>query len=636
MERFRRIVGIFLSLNRNSKKIMAFSNDAVICTLSLVVSFYIRIGDWLLFDNGLLYSVIVAITIWSPVAISMGVYQTIFRFAGSGTMAAITRAVLVYALPFSLVCMVYTVPGVPRTIGLLQPIVFLLMLIINRILVRYFLTDIMRTRGFRGDLRKVLIYGAGTSGRQLAKSLQDEIGFQIVAFVDDDERLDNNRLDGKKVYSTKRIEHLISFYGVTDIILAMPRNSRTKNRQIVDSLGAFNVPVKTLPPIANLVDQNITADLVRDVNAEDLLGRDPVPPSIPLLQKTILSKKVMVTGAGGSIGSELCKQIIHLRPEVLILVEMAEYALYNIEQELIGLISKAESTYHPSIIVELANVSDKGVVDRLFKRWKPDTVFHAAAYKHVPLVEHNPLGGMRNNILGTYYCAKAAESCGVENFILVSTDKAVRPTNVMGATKRTCELILQALASEGSSTKFVMVRFGNVLGSSGSVVPKFEQQIRAGGPVTLTDKRITRYFMTIPEAAQLVIQAGALALPGEVCVLDMGGSVKIIDLAKSMINLSGLTVKDALNPEGDIEIVEVGLRPGEKLYEELLIGNNPEPTVHPRIFKANEVCWSLERIEGLVADLECKLELGDVNGSIALLRATVPEYKQSSETLLAQ
>jgi FlaA1/EpsC-like NDP-sugar epimerase len=563
-----------------------------------------------------------------PVAMATGVYQTIFRFAGSGTMMAIARAMIIYSVPFSIICMVYTLPAVPRTIGLLQPIIFFMLLAFSRILVRYLLTDIMRTKGFRGDLRKILIYGAGASGRQLASSLAQEPGFQVVGFVDDDKRLDGHLIDNKRIYHAYKLDQLMETYDVTDIVLAMPRNSKSKNRQIVESLADLDVRVKTLPPIADLVDGNISADVVRDINVVDLLGRDPVPPNELLLSKTIFGKTVLVTGAGGSIGSELCKQIIRLRPKRLIMVEMAEYALYRIEQDLLAELASDTAL---EIIPELANIAEQSVVDRLFQRWVPDTVFHAAAYKHVPLVEHNPVGGMRNNIFGTYFCAKAAEKTNVANFILVSTDKAVRPTNVMGATKRVCELILQAFAHDGSKTKFVMVRFGNVLGSSGSVVPRFEQQIRAGGPVTLTDKRITRYFMTIPEAAQLVIQAGALANAGEVCVLDMGKSVKIIDLAKSMIRLSGLTLKDEENPNGDVEIIEVGLRPGEKLYEELLIGDSPEPTVHKRIFKAKEHFIPRAEIEELLTMLRSYLLAGKSGEALELLRKLVPEFRSPEE-----
>lgn len=623
MEHFKFLVLNILSMSRSKKRIIAFTNDILIIIASVLISFSIRIGEWMFFSAAIDAIILISIAIWTPVAILAGVYKTIFRFAGSGTMLTIARAVTIYSLPFCLICMLYTPPMVPRTIGILQPILLFMLLVFNRIVARYFLTDILRTKGFNGDLQKLLIYGAGASGRQLLTSLKQESGFQVIGFVDDDKRISGHYIDNTRIYNTVQIDRLIEDYGVSDIILAMPSNSKSKNRKIVEDLARYNVRVKTLPAVADLVNGDITFNAVRDINVVDLLGRDPVPPDNDLLRKTISEKVVMVTGAGGSIGSELCRQILQLQPRKIILVEMAEYALYKIEQMLESELDIAEGL---EIIPELANVSDELVVDRLFERWRPDTVFHAAAYKHVALVQHNPIGGMRNNIFGTYYCAKAAERNKVENFILISTDKAVRPTNIMGATKRVCEMILQSFAHDGANTKFVMVRFGNVLGSSGSVVPRFEQQIRAGGPVTLTDRRITRYFMTIPEAAQLVIQAGALADPGEVCVLDMGKSVKIIDLAKAMIRLSGLTLKTEENPEGEIEIIEVGLRPGEKLYEELLIGDNPEATTHERIFKANEHYIPRAAIECELDMLRNRLFEGNAAESVKILQRLVPEF----------
>jgi len=621
------VIDRVLSVHRTYKKLTAFSADLLLCILSVIVSFSLRLGEWSIFTSYIYTTALIAVSIWAPVFISMGTYQTIFRFAGAGTLRIIGLSTLIYTVPFAVICMVYTLPSVPRTIGILQPILFFLFLCMSRILVRYILVDLLRQKSFSGEIRRVLIYGAGSSGQQLAVSLRTEPGFQIIGFVDDDKRLNSQSLDGIRVYYSGRLPELVKLHNVTDIILAMPRNTKAKNKQIVESLEELAVHVRTLPAMSELVDGRITADVLREINVEDLLGRDPVPPNELLLGKTIVGKTVLVTGAGGSIGSELCKQIMLLRPRRLILVEMAEYSLYRIEQDLIELQRNNPTAAEVEIKVELANVSDCQVVSRMFKRWQPDTVFHAAAYKHVPLVEHNPLGGMRNNIFGTYFCAQEAEAAGVQHFILISTDKAVRPTNVMGATKRVCELILQALASNKTATRFTMVRFGNVLGSSGSVVPRFEQQISMGGPVTLTDKNVTRYFMTIPEAAQLVIQAGAMAQGGEVYVLDMGKSVRIVDLARTMIRLSGLTVRDENNEDGDIEIVEVGLRPGEKLYEELLIGDNPEPTIHRRIFRAREHFIPKPELERALESLAENLREGDADHSLRILRELVPEYQ---------
>lgn len=621
------VINRVLSVHRTYKKLTAFFADLLLCVLSVIVSFSLRLGEWTIFASYIYATALIAVSIWAPVFISMGTYQTIFRFAGAGTLRIIALSTLIYSVPFAVICMVYTLPSVPRTIGILQPILFFLFLCISRILVRYILVDLLRQKSFSGEIRRVLIYGAGSSGQQLAVSLRTEPGFQIIGFVDDDKRLNSQSLDGIRVYYSGRLPDLVQLHSVTDIILAMPRNTKAKNKQIVESLEEFAVHVRTLPAMSELVDGRITADVLREINVEDLLGRDPVPPNELLLGKTIVSKTVLVTGAGGSIGSELCKQIMLLRPNQLILVEMAEYSLYRIEQDLIELKRNNPAAAEVEIKVELANVSDQQVVARMFKRWQPDTVFHAAAYKHVPLVEYNPLGGMRNNIFGTYFCAQEAEAAGVKHFILISTDKAVRPTNVMGATKRVCELILQALASGKTATRFTMVRFGNVLGSSGSVVPRFEQQIRMGGPVTLTDKNVTRYFMTIPEAAQLVIQAGAMAQGGEVYVLDMGKSVRIVDLARTMIRLSGLTVRDETNEDGDIEIVEVGLRPGEKLYEELLIGDNPESTIHRRIFRAREHFIPKPELERVLETLAGKLRQGEAEQSLQILHDLVPEFQ---------
>ncbi len=631
MENTRKIIERLIALNRNVKRLLVFLNDTTILISSVIISFFLRTGNWYIVSRPQFIVFVIALILWIPISIYVGVYRNIFRFSGSGTIASVGNASLLYAIPFSCVLIVYSLGGVPRTIGVIQPLILFIMLCASRITVRYLLTDILRIRGFAGELRSVIIYGGGSSGRQLATSLRQEPGFHILGFVDDDAKLRGHFIDGFRVYHTTEIERIIADYNITDIILAMPKNTRSRNKDIFDNLRQFSVKVTTLPPISDLVDSRISVDVLRDINVEDLLGRDPIPPDSMLLTKTVSDKVVLVTGAGGSIGGELCKQIILLRPRKIILVEMAEYALYKIDQDLISIADSNEFFKNVEIVVELANIADQLVVDRLFQRHAPNTVFHAAAYKHVPLVEQNPIGGMRNNIFGTYFCALAAEKYCVENFILISTDKAVRPTNIMGATKRVCELILQSLADGGSATKFVMVRFGNVLGSSGSVVPRFEQQIRAGGPVTLTDKRITRYFMTIPEAAQLVIQAGSLAQSGEVCVLDMGESVQILDLAKAMIKLSGFTVKDNENPLGDIEIIEIGLRPGEKLYEELLIGDNPQATQHSRIFKAQEHFIPRAQIESNLRSLYDLLGAGNADRSIELLKSMVPEFRSYAD-----
>lgn len=541
-------------------------------------------------------------------------------------MMSLARVTAIYALPISIVFMIWTIPGVPRTIGLIFPIIFFLLLCFSRIFARYIIIDILSQRHFVGEPRRVLIYGAGSSGKQLASSLRHEPGMQLLGFIDDNPRLDSQTLDGLKIHHRRKLVRLIEQYRISDIVLAMPSNSKRQNKQIVESLEQFGLHVRTLPSIAQLVEGHISSQDLREINVEDLLGRDSVPPNPQLVGATIAGKRVMVTGAGGSIGSELCRQIVLLRPRQLVLVEMTEYALYAIEQDLDSLLIRNGLKGSVDLVTELANVSNCDLVNRIFERWRPETVFHAAAYKHVPLVECNPIGGINNNVFGTLYVALAAERVQVSHFVLVSTDKAVRPTNIMGASKRVCELILQARAALSDTPRFSMVRFGNVLGSSGSVVPRFEKQIREGGPVTLTHRDVTRYFMTIPEAAQLVIQAGAMAEGGEVFVLDMGQPVKIVDLASTMVRLAGLSVRDSANPLGDIEIHEVGLRPGEKLYEELLIDDNAQATVHERIMRANENFIPWDKLRTALEKMRHAIDDGRREELLVMLQALVPEY----------
>jgi FlaA1/EpsC-like NDP-sugar epimerase len=502
----------------------------------------------------------------------------------------------------------------------------------SRILVRYIISDLLGQRAFGGETKRVLIYGAGSAGQQLALSTRHYPGMYLLGFVDDDRRLRGQRLDGSPVFHSSELASQVERLDVTDILLAVPTMSRSKRKGIVDDLKQFSVHVQTLPQMQDIVAGKVSIADLREVEVDDLLGRDAVAPNDLLLGRTIVGKTVMVTGAGGSIGSELCRQIMAIGPQRLVLVEMTEYALYKIEQELrenaaAGLF-RSDIEIHP----ELINTTAARPVSSLLAAYRPDTLFHAAAYKHVPLVEHNPISGMGNNIISTRNLVQAAEQNEVSHFILISTDKAVRPTNIMGASKRVCEQILQARAKVGSKTRFTMVRFGNVLGSSGSVVPRFKEQIANGGPVTLTHKDIIRYFMTIPEAAQLVIQAGSMANGGEVFVLDMGKPVKIYDLACTLINLSGLTVRDADTPDGDIAIEEIGLRPGEKLFEELLIGENPMPTKHQRIMQAMEGHMEWRDLSPALDQLEKHVHDGNRDAAVSLLRNLVPEYQPNADS----
>ncbi len=576
----------------------------------------------------------VTLLLFPIIFFATGAYRHIFRFAGSGTILQLAHAVGILAIPLILIFTFFQFDGIPRTIAILFPILFFLLTAISRIMARYVLVELFGANGGI-EVKRCLIYGAGASGQQLASSIRHDPGFSLIAYADDDIRLDRQRLDGLTVHHSERLAALIERHAIDTIFLAMPSISRERRKEIIGTLTGLDVSVQLLPSVADLVDGKVSVSDLREIRIEDLLGRTSVAPNDLLLSRTIRDKTVLVTGAGGSIGSELCRQIVRAHPKRLILAEVSEHNLYLIEREMTGF-SGLDGVSGPEIVPQLINMADRPQVDRLFSRGRPDTVFHAAAYKHVPLVEANVVSGLRNNIDGTLNAGLAAKANGVSHFVLISTDKAVRPTNVMGASKRVCELVLQALAKTPDKTRFAMVRFGNVLGSSGSVVPQFERQIRAGGPVTLTHRDITRFFMTIPEAAQLVIQAGAMAEGGEVFLLDMGAPIRIYDLARSMIELSGRTVRDENNPDGDIEIVEIGLRPGEKLYEELLIDSESRPTRHPRIMHAHE--YSLEESE-LMPMLDrlhaCFLD-GDRETALSILRRLVPEYVSESGLNTAQ
>jgi FlaA1/EpsC-like NDP-sugar epimerase len=472
---------------------------------------------------------------------------------------------------------------------------------------------------------KVLVYGAGSSGRQLVAAMANSHEMQVVGFLDDDSRVHGRVLNGQRIYRPSELVNLVSTLHVTTVLLAIPNIGRKRRNEILSQMRDVQVSVRTLPSVTDLAQGRVSVADLRELDIDDLLGRESVTPDEVLLAQTVHDKVVLVTGAGGSIGSELCRQILALKPRKLLLVEQNEFGLYAIHQELEDRLIDIETNLVPL----LASVQDERRIKEIMAAWQPDTVFHTAAYKHVPLVEHNPVEGVKNNVFGTLHVAQVAAAYGVSDFVLISTDKAVRPTNIMGASKRLSEMVLQAIAATHPITKFSMVRFGNVLDSSGSVVPKFRQQIREGTAITLTHPEITRYFMTIPEAAQLVIQAGAMAQGGDVFVLDMGQSVKIMDLARRMIELSGLTVRDALNPDGDIPIEITGLRPGEKLFEELLIGDNPLQTSHPRIMRAQDEFVLWPELESKLKELSAALEMNDVQHIRAVLVQLVPDYTPS-------
>ena len=630
-----------LALSRPAKRSIVLAVDAGLCIFSVWLAFYLRVGTFVPLSGPRMWPVLASVLLALPLFISSGLYRAIFRYSGLPAMLAVVRAMLLYGLAFAGIFTFWGVEGVPRTVGLIQPLLLLLLVGGSRAAARVWLGGLYHQQLRRSALPQVLIYGAGNAGRQLASAMANSPEMRVVGFLDDDDRLHGHVLNGLPIHNPAALGELLAEVQIANVLLAVPSATRQRRNEILHALSAHKVAVRTLPGLSDIATGKVSLSDVRDLDIDDLLGREPVQPNGLLLNLNTHGKTVLVTGAGGSIGSELCRQILKTNPKQLLLVEMSEFALYQIHQELQG-VDEADDV---EIVPLLASVCDEVRMQEVMDTWQPHTVYHAAAYKHVPLVEHNPAEGVRNNVWGTRVCAEAALRNGVRNFVLISTDKAVRPTNVMGATKRLAEMVLQALAelkttatAQGgktapSRTVFSMVRFGNVLGSSGSVVPLFREQIKNGGPITLTHVDITRYFMTIPEAAQLVIQAGAMGSGGDVFVLDMGNPVRIIDLARRMVELSGLTVRDESYAEGDIEIVVTGLRPGEKLYEELLIGDNPKPTQHARIMKAHEQFLPWSQLESKLNALSIAMGVNDVPVIRGLLQQLVSGYQPSGDVV---
>ncbi|MDP3229898.1 MAG: nucleoside-diphosphate sugar epimerase/dehydratase [Acidovorax sp.] len=608
--------------SRRVKQAVALLADAVMGVIAVWGAFSLRLDTLHWPQDAQWWPYVAAPLLAAPVFVRTGLYLAIFRYSGMAAIRALGVAVLSYAALFFGLLMVMKWYEVPRSIGILQPILLLLLVGSSRIVARLWLSSLSRSQRRGMAISRLLIYGAGSAGVQMANAIASSHEFTLVGFIDDNPALRGLTINGVGVHIPSDLPDLIPKYDVTDLLLALPSVSRSRRNEILNNLQPLPVHVRSIPGLSDLAHGRIALADIKELDAEDLLGREAVAPDRALLAHTLAGKVVLVTGAAGSIGSELCRQILQENPSRLVLLEHSEYGLYSIHQELQNALSvlRSRDGISTELVPLLANVRDHARLLDICRVYRPDTLYHAAAYKHVPLVEHNPAEGIANNVLGTLNTARAAVETGVSHFVLVSTDKAVRPTNIMGASKRLAEMVLQALSASqavnfdpdgepvSNTTCFAMVRFGNVLGSSGSVVPLFRRQIKAGGPITLTHPDVTRYFMTIPEAAQLVLQAGAMAEGGEVYVLDMGQPVKIIDLAYRMVKLSGLTVRDKTHPEGDIEIEVTGLRPGEKLYEELLIGDNPVATVHPRILKAREdfVPWQqfrgdLDLLRGAVA-----------------------------------
>lgn len=596
-----------LQLPRYVKRLIVLMLDLMMSALAVWVAFYLRIDQVGVPLGEQYYVYVLSPLLFVPVFVSMGLYRAIFRYTGMAAMLTTSFAVGIYALLFFMALLYFKWDGVPRSLGLIQPLLFLILVGSSRAIARFWLAGMFAKSRYSDG--RLLIYGAGEAGVQTATALAVSRQFRLMGFVDDDRSKTGGSINGINIIDSNRVGDAIERLGITDILLAIPSLDRGARNEIIAKLRSYSVHVRTLPGLGDLAAGRVSVQDFQELDIEDLLGRPPVAPERALLAKNLTSKVVLVTGAGGSIGGELCRQIILEKPLQLILLDHNEFGLYTIHSELLALCK--DKSLSIDIVPLLASVNNFDRLSDICGQYKPQTVYHAAAYKHVPLVESNPCVGVLNNVFGTLNIARAAIECQVSHFVLISTDKAVRPTNVMGATKRLAELVLQALANSSTvefdlpdgtkssgvsnQTLFAMVRFGNVLGSSGSVVPLFRQQIKNGGPLTVTHADVTRYFMTIPEAAQLVLQAGAMAHGGEVFVLDMGQPIKIIDLAKRMIQLAGLTLRTEDNPNGDIDIELTGLRPGEKLYEELLIGDNPEATVNARIMKANEdfIGWSL-------------------------------------------
>ena len=613
---------LLLALPRYAKRFISVIADVVFLFISIFSATFITQNDVDSILTKLSVMFLLSLPISIMVFVKLGLYRAVIRYMGQHALGAVLAGVISNVLVLLLLFELFQIENMGRLLAV-YVLISLLLTGGSRLLVRNLILQ-------RNVVHKerVLIYGAGSSGRQLAQALLNGEQFHPVAFVDDDVTLQRSTILGIHVGSPSQIAAIIRAKNVSRILLALPSASRARRREVLESLGDMPIPVQTVPGMSDIVDGSMRIDELQDVRIEDLLGRDPVEPKLKLMHANIKDKVVMVTGAGGSIGSELCRQIVQYEPKALVLFELSEFGLYSIEQELRALITdeKLEVTLQPI----LGNVQKQSRVQAVMTKFGVQTVYHAAAYKHVPLVEYNVVEGVFNNVFGTWRAAEAAVAAGVETFVLISTDKAVRPTNVMGASKRLAELVLQGLAIRQNRTRFCMVRFGNVLGSSGSVVPLFREQIRNGGPITVTHPEIIRYFMTIPEAAQLVIQAGAMGKGGDVFVLDMGEPVRIADLARRMVHLMGLEVKDTQHPAGDIEICFSGLRPGEKLYEELLIGENVRQTAHPRIMAANEVSLNWKDMAELLRQLEHHCDHFAVERIVQLITEAPTGFSHSS------
>ena len=621
------------------KRIFLITNDIAMLTIALWAAYSLRLSRFYVPESLGMILLMAAAPIIGVVTFHLrGLYKLVTRFIGPEGTTRISVAVVIAVLAWALLVLMAGIKGHPRSVVVIYGLIALGLIRLSRQWAGALLLRLApQHKPVSFDERKnVIIYGAGTMGVQLLRALNETGQFNMVAFIDNNPSLAGQMVHGVKVLRPGKIGRMITNENVKEVLLAMPSALRSERRAAIKALEPFPVVVKTLPALEEIASGRVEVSDLRPIDVEDLLGRDPVAPELELLTGHVKDKVVMITGAGGSIGSELTRQLLELGPKALVLFELSEVALYEIDMEIEELKWRrskqrdAPPLADTKIIPVLGSVLDRKLVARIISTLGVEVIYHAAAYKHVPLVEVNPFAGLQNNTFGTLTLAEVAKEAGVKRFVLVSSDKAVRPTNVMGASKRLAELILQALAAPRGATVFTMVRFGNVLDSSGSVVKRFRNQIQAGGPLTVTHPEIIRYFMSIPEAAQLVIQAGAMASGGEVFVLDMGTPVKIDDLARTMIRLSGLEVRDANNPEGDIDIEYIGLRRGEKLYEELLIGENTTGTSHPRIFKNSEPVLAYAELVAALERLDDAIQRQDEAVLQEMLRTIVEGYKPGS------
>lgn len=614
-----RLARAFFNLPRRHKQAIMVVADLFLLPLAIWAGYAIRLGDWQPHMEHGKWLLLLAPLVSIPIFIVLGLYRAVIRYIGSKALLTVAHGALLSTLALVLTVALLHLPGIPRSLIFLYFGLTFLLVGGSRYWVRYYYYYVFkRTR----DTQAVAIYGAGQSGAQLASALLRSHDYSPQFFIDDKPSLNKAMIQGLKVYSPSELDILVAEHDITQIFLAIPSADRASRKAILANLEHLPVHVRSIPSAADLAAGKRNVDELLEIDVDDLLGRSAVEPDQAMIAQCLKNKKIIVTGAGGSIGSELCRQILRQNPSVLVLFESSEHALYQIERELQEL--RKSNSIQTIIAPVLGSVQNQNRVEEILRQYQIDILYHAAAYKHVPLVEHNPIEGLRNNSFGTRATANAALNVGIERFVLISTDKAVRPTNVMGASKRLAEMVLQALASQSNTTIFTMVRFGNVLGSSGSVVPLFRQQIQAGGPITVTHPDVIRYFMSIPEAAQLVLQAGAMATGGEVFLLDMGEPVRIVDLAERMIKLSGEKVKtDGKDFGPGIEIQFSGLRPGEKLYEELLISAAHQATAHPQILAAEENFLNPDQLNNLFADLDQACSKQDFAQIRSLLMQTV-------------